>query len=679
MASLVIKVKYEETLRRLNVAINGDKKLDLSMEGLRLKICSLFNLSPDVYFRLAYKDEDGDLVTLADDDDLHDIVKQGLNPVRISVHISSDQSVQSSPAPSSGSAVQSTSSSPNVQPKFNVDEALKSLQEPLNRILLNLKSLAPNSQQKAIADARKLLKSVQIPLAQALTKLLSEISSKTAPASPILAEVSDGLNKLRQLCLNAALSISGNTSGSSHNKAGNEIAKNDDIDTPIPIQPALTSTQATGLSVALKDKSASCESSASKMSSSASTKSRNVAFSRKESSFESIIHKNVGCDGCGVLPITGPRFKSKVKYDFDLCSLCFSRMGNDLNYTRIDLPLQHPWSLNGPDAKSPSLSMACPYVPKHLRMGFDSRFVMDINVMDGTTMAPSTPFTKTWRMQNTGSVPWTRGLRCIRIGGDRFSPSDSVEIQVPLTGVNVASEINISVDFIAPDLPGRYISYWRMADPSGHKFGQRVWVQIQVDPALDLTRENSPMLNLNLPPECNETAFPHIANVKAEPEIGVEVGEFSTSSILELNNTEVLCPNFPINGDLLVAGSDKPVSPVAPSPVSSTQAASVPKISYNNIHELVTEQISGGVEERLLKELEQMGFKQTDLNREVLRMNTYDLERSVDDLCDVSEWDPILEELQQMGFKDKEMNKKLLAKNDGSITRVVMELIAEEE
>ena len=42
-------------------------------------------------------------------------------------------------------------------------------------------------------------------------------------------------------------------------------------------------------------------------------------------------------------------------------------------------------------------------------------------------------------------------------------------------------ELDIAVDFRAPESPGRYISYWRMASPSGQKFGQRVWVLIQVN------------------------------------------------------------------------------------------------------------------------------------------------------------------------------------------------------
>lgn len=44
----------------------------------------------------------------------------------------------------------------------------------------------------------------------------------------------------------------------------------------------------------------------------------------------------------------------------------------------------------------------------------------------------------------------------------------------------INSELDVKVDFVAPELPGRYISYWRMASSNGAKFGQRVWVLIHV-------------------------------------------------------------------------------------------------------------------------------------------------------------------------------------------------------
>lgn len=41
-------------------------------------------------------------------------------------------------------------------------------------------------------------------------------------------------------------------------------------------------------------------------------------------------------------------------------------------------------------------------------------------------------------------------------------------------------EVDIAVDFVSPAMPGRYVSYWRLATPSGHKFGQQVWLLIEV-------------------------------------------------------------------------------------------------------------------------------------------------------------------------------------------------------
>ena len=102
---------------------------------------------------------------------------------------------------------------------------------------------------------------------------------------------------------------------------------------------------------------------------------------------------------------------------------------------------------------------------------------------------------------------------------------------------------------------------------------------------------------------------------------------------------------------------------VQPKPASDTPSISYPiidvsekssaasSIAANNDGDKTnSDQVSGvkEVEENLLKELEEMGFKQVERNIEVLRMNEYDLARSVDELCGVSEWDPILEELQEM-------------------------------
>jgi len=56
----------------------------------------------------------------------------------------------------------------------------------------------------------------------------------------------------------------------------------------------------------------------------------------------------------------------------------------------------------------------------------------------------------------------------------------SYALQITTAGLAVDQELDVAVDFTAPEHPGRYISYWRLASASGQKFGQRVWVLIQV-------------------------------------------------------------------------------------------------------------------------------------------------------------------------------------------------------
>ncbi|MED6218181.1 hypothetical protein PIB30_024506 [Stylosanthes scabra] len=445
-----------------------------------------------------------------------------------------------------------------------------------------------------------------------------------------------------------------------------------------------------------------------------------------------MFHKGVRCDGCGAHPITGPRFKSKVKENYDLCSICFIKMGNEMDYIKIERPVYHsppcsPFSSGAYDDPSgymvpfppmprpltmqPPLmgSTTLPHAfkpeamfreaTKHVKPKLDSRFVLDVNVIDGTMMAPSTTFTKIWRMRNNGSVAWPKGSQLVWIGGDHLSESHSVYLEVPEEGVPADKELDIAVDFRAPQLPGRYVSYWRMASPSGHKFGQRVWVLIQVDASLkDSFYDSSQGLNLNIP----------LGGSGGHQTIDINVQPLDDDTFLQNLNpvsaTEAVNPSadkqprqdletgLSVDATFVVpvasspATSSAPATAAAPSDASSYPiidfSATVPTAPADQQLSAVETQSSsmgsggnGSVEETLLKELEEMGFKQVDLNKEILRMNEYNLEQSVDDLCGVSEWDPILEELQEMGFHDNEMNKRLLKKNNGSIKRVVMDLI----
>lgn len=47
------------------------------------------------------------------------------------------------------------------------------------------------------------------------------------------------------------------------------------------------------------------------------------------------VHERVECDGCGVAPITGVRYKCSVCKDFDYCSICEERRGHDHAFLKI--------------------------------------------------------------------------------------------------------------------------------------------------------------------------------------------------------------------------------------------------------------------------------------------------------------------------------------------------------
>ncbi|KAJ0531964.1 hypothetical protein HanRHA438_Chr09g0374201 [Helianthus annuus] len=83
----------------------------------------------------------------------------------------------------------------------------------------------------------------------------------------------------------------------------------------------------------------------------------------------------------------------------------------------------------------------------------------------------------------------------------------------------------------------------------------------------------------------------------------------------------------------------------------SSVATSLPTTVVQRPSGSGSEVVTDDKEHALVKELEAMRFKNLDLNKEILRMNNYNLDKSIDDLCGILEWDPILDELREMMMK----------------------------
>lgn len=60
----------------------------------------------------------------------------------------------------------------------------------------------------------------------------------------------------------------------------------------------------------------------------------------------------------------------------------------------------------------------------------EARFVKDVNIFDGTEVAPGSKITKIWRLQNSGLTSWPQHTRLMHVGGQKLGEQDSVSLEV---------------------------------------------------------------------------------------------------------------------------------------------------------------------------------------------------------------------------------------------------------
>lgn len=88
---LLAQVQHRDIIRRFNAKVDENYKLDIDMDGLRAKISRLFGFSPYADLTLTYIDEDGDEVTIVDNDELRDVMNQELDFLMIHVVLNGEK------------------------------------------------------------------------------------------------------------------------------------------------------------------------------------------------------------------------------------------------------------------------------------------------------------------------------------------------------------------------------------------------------------------------------------------------------------------------------------------------------------------------------------------------------------------------------------------------------------
>jgi len=421
-------------------------------------------------------------------------------------------------------------------------------------------------------------------------------------------------------------------------------------------------------------------------------------------------HPGVSCDITGQTPIFGWRFHKRGE-NYDLCEAEFNKLSDadKANYEKIAPPMgcwggrgggkwggcggkwggaPHKWGGGWAAAAAaqqggpPPQHNAC--APPHCGK-LAARFVSDVTIFDGTQMAPGTKFSKIWKLKNTGEVPWPPGTQIIFVGGDQMGTA----LTVPLSHqgpVMPGEEVDCSVDLVAPHEHGRYIGYWRLTGPMGRKkWGQRFWTHIHV---VDPQAEPQP------PTEKEMEALQQAASDRENDEEGGDDetmigdgdgGAAEGGAAEDGADGETVCSD----GEMVIVAAPDAVAAAAETVTTMMKAASVADApaaaagapgSSDAPMPLAVPAAAPAAESpsvTVAATLGAMGFDNEELVQYVIEKNGPDVDACARDLAGLNENATGLTDLLEMGFADSSLNAKLMIKNGFSVKNTVRDLVSD--
>ncbi len=91
-----------------------------------------------------------------------------------------------------------------------------------------------------------------------------------------------------------------------------------------------------------------------------------------------------------------------------------------------------------------------------------ARFIEDVTYPDNTRVAGGEKFTKTWKLQNTGTCTWT-GYTVAFVSGERMGAPNSV----PMPETESRATMDVSVELTAPTADGSYTGNYELRNAEG--------------------------------------------------------------------------------------------------------------------------------------------------------------------------------------------------------------------
>jgi hypothetical protein len=114
----------------------------------------------------------------------------------------------------------------------------------------------------------------------------------------------------------------------------------------------------------------------------------------------------------------------------------------------------------------------------------NAKWIADVTVPDDTVFYKNETFTKTWKIENSGTTTWDTTYKLVYVDGPILGKTLIVSITSPVKPKN---QIEISVPMQAPAALGTITNYWRMMNGKGQFFGDVLYVRIVVGTVAEKT------------------------------------------------------------------------------------------------------------------------------------------------------------------------------------------------
>ncbi len=107
-----------------------------------------------------------------------------------------------------------------------------------------------------------------------------------------------------------------------------------------------------------------------------------------------------------------------------------------------------------------------------------ARFLEDLTVPDASVIAPGAVIDKRWSVQNTGTCDWGPDYRLAPVDAGGFEGANPIALYPARAGEQAVWQVEVR----APLDPGEHVGTWQAVAPDGTRFGDLVFLLVEVAP-----------------------------------------------------------------------------------------------------------------------------------------------------------------------------------------------------